>query len=115
MIKEAIKKTRSSAGPSGLDADGWRRILLSGNLCTSGEDLRKAIADMTKRLCKEKAATHLDAFLACQLIPLNKQPGVRPIGIGEVLRCIIGKVVMKLLKRDVLRDDLYNRDDLYKG
>ena len=34
MIKEAIKKTRGSAGPSGLDAYGWRRILLSGNFVT---------------------------------------------------------------------------------
>lgn len=29
---------------------------------------------------------------------MDKQPGVRSIGIGEVLRQIIGKVLMKLLK-----------------
>ena len=103
MVREAIKKTHGSAGPSGLDADGWRRILLSANFGTSGEDLRKAIADMTKRLCRDKTAKHLEAFLACRLIPLNKEPGVRPIGIGEVLRRVIGKVVMKLLKKDVLK------------
>ena len=26
MVREAIKKTRSTAGPSGLDPDGWHRI-----------------------------------------------------------------------------------------
>ena len=30
-FKDAIEKTRGSAGPSGLDADGWCRILMSEN------------------------------------------------------------------------------------
>ena len=64
MARDAIKKTRGSAGPSGLDTDGWRRILISGNFGTSGEDLRKAIADMTKRLCQDNTVKHLEAFLA---------------------------------------------------
>ena len=34
----------------------------------------------------------MEAFLACPLIPLDKNPGLRPIGIGEVLRRIAGKV-----------------------
>ena len=79
---------------------------MSGNFGSSGEDLRKAIADMTKRLCQNNTV-HLEASLTCKLIPLDKQPGDRPIGIGEILRRVIGKIVMKLLKRDVLKD-LYN-------
>ena len=47
MVRDAVEKTRGSAGPSGLDVDGWRRILMLGNFGSSGEDLRKAIADMT--------------------------------------------------------------------
>ena len=47
MIREAIKKTWGSAGPSGLDADGWLRMLVSGKIDTLG-DLRKAIAGVTK-------------------------------------------------------------------
>ena len=44
---------------------------------------------------------HLQVFNASRLIPLDKNPGVRPIGIGETIRRIIGKSVMTLLKGDV--------------
>ena len=44
----------------------------------------------------------MEAFVACTLVPLDKNPGVRPIGIGEVLRRIVGKVVMNEIKSDVL-------------
>ena len=33
----------------------------------------------------------LKTYVASRLIPLNKNPGVRPIGVGEVLRHIVGK------------------------
>ena len=97
MARHAIEKTRGSAGPSGLDADGWHQILISGNFGTSGKGLRKA-TDMTKRLCQDNTIKHLETFLACRLIPLDKKSGVRPIGIGEVLRGVIAKIVLKLLK-----------------
>ena len=103
MVRDAIIKTSGFAGPSGLDADGWRRSLMSRNFGTSGENLRKTIGDMTKRLRQDNTVKYLEAFLACKLIPLDEQSGVRPIGIGEVLRRVIGKIVMKLLKKDVLK------------
>ena len=40
---------------------------------------------------------------ACRLIPLNKNPGLRPIGVEEVLRRISGKVVMMISKQDVMK------------
>ena len=40
-------------------------------------------------------------MVACRLIPLDKDPGLRPIGIGEVLRRIIGKIVVRILKPDL--------------
>ena len=103
MVRDAIEKTRGSAGPLGLDTDGWRGILVSGNFDSSGVDLRKTIVDMTKRLCQDNTVKHLEACLTCRLVPLDKQPGDRPIGIGEILRRIIEKIVMKLSKRVVLK------------
>ena len=58
---------------------------------------------MTKRQGRDNTVKHLEAFLACRLIPSDKQPGIRSIGIVEILRRVIGKIVMKLLKRDVLK------------
>ena len=49
----------------------------------------------------------LAAYTSCRLIPLNKCPGVRPIGIGEVVRRIIGKAVMRVMKYD-LQDSIGN-------
>ena len=36
----------------------------------------------------------MEAFLGCRLIPLDRNPGPRLIGIGEVLCRIAGKVVI---------------------
>ena len=39
--------------------------------------------------------------MACRLIPLDKKPGLRPIGLGEVLRRIAGKAVMIKFKNRI--------------
>ena len=106
MVKQAAIKTKGGSGPSGMGADGWQRILASNNFGSASQDLRKAFAEMIKKICTQKIetendATALEAFLACRLIPLDKNPGLRPIGVGEVLHRIAGKVVMKVLKEDV--------------
>ena len=43
----------------------------------------------------------LEEYVACRLIPLNKYPGIKPIEIGEVLRRIIGKIVVWQLKENI--------------
>ena len=58
---------------------------------------------MCRRLCTEHIdPTSISTLTNCRLIPLDKNPGVRPIGIGEVLRRIMGKAVVMLLKPEIL-------------
>ena len=58
---------------------------------------------MIKKSCTVKnQSTSLEAILVNQLIPLDKNPGLRPIGVGEVLRRIAGKVIVSHLKEDVM-------------
>ena len=40
-------------------------------------------------------------LVACRLIHLDKSPDVRPIGVGEVLRRVIGKAILTVLKSDI--------------
>ena len=99
-VKKAAIRTAGGAGPSGLDGEGWCRILTSRSFGSASTDLRKTIAEIAKCLCSEEES-HLEALMACKLIPLDKNPGLRPIGIGESLRRIIGKTVMMNVKNDV--------------
>lgn len=99
-IKQAAMRTNGSAGPSGVDAYGWRRF------CSSFKgvsvDLCNALAGVAKRLCTTQVDSDgLSAYVACRLIPLNKDPGVRPIGVGEVPRRIVAKAILKAIGEDV--------------
>ncbi|XP_057293937.1 uncharacterized protein LOC130622497 [Hydractinia symbiolongicarpus] len=107
LVKKCAAATKGACGPSGVDADEWRRILDSNIYGDTGSDLRRAVAQMVKQLCmiemeKVNQCATLEVLMSCRLIPLDKCPGLRPIGIGEVLRRIMGKCVMAVLKKDVL-------------
>ena len=100
LIHNAALCTRGVAGPSGLDAFGWRR------LCTSfqraSNDLCCSLALVARRLCTFCVDPDgITAMVACRLIALNKCPGVHPIGVGEVVRRIIAKAILSIVKLDV--------------
>ena len=100
-IYNAAMKTRGSAGPSGMDAELYRRVLCSKKLNTEGKLLRAEIATMTRNLLKHSYhPSLLESYISCRLIPLDKDPGVRPIGVGEVLRRIIGKTISAFFKEE---------------
>jgi hypothetical protein len=105
-IKNSALRTKGAAGPSGMNADGWRRILVSKNYGKTGLELRSTLARFARKLCinelEYKTNKSLEAYVACRLIPLDKKPGVRPIGVGEVLRIIIGKSIISVIKPEIL-------------
>ena len=76
----------------------FRHMLLSKKFKTEANELREQIAVLARTL----ASTLVDpksikALTTCRLIPLNKNPDVRPIGVGEVLRRIMGKAINWML------------------
>ena len=100
LIRSIALRAIGSAGPSGLDARNWRRI------CTSfshhSNDLCEAIAAVSRRLCTEYVDPDpIESLMACRLIALNKNPGVRPIGVAETLRRIIGKAIISTISEDL--------------
>lgn len=99
-IRIAALKMKGAAGPSGVDAHKWRR------LCTcfkdASRDLCASLASVARRLCSSYVNPSLVApLLACRLIALDKRPGIRPIGIGDVARRIIAKALLSIIGPDV--------------
>ena len=103
MIDAALR-TKGSGGPSGVDSTGFKRNLGCKSFKSSSISLCDALATITRKLCTEYIDPHtIEPLVACRLIPLDKGGGaVRPIGVGEVLRRIMAKCVMKILKHDVI-------------
>ena len=102
LIMKVTLQTRGSAGPSGADANMYTRILCSKNFNEVGKELREEIAIMARNLSTTNYHhSLLESYVACRLIPLNKNPGVRPIGVGEVLRRIVGKAISRTLKEEI--------------
>jgi hypothetical protein len=104
LIEKTAKSISGAAGPSGADAEIWQRILCSKQFKKKPQQLCEAVANLARKLCCSVVnPTDIKAFTAGRLIPLEKRPsGVRPIGIGEVLRRIVGKAATTVLKSDLV-------------
>ena len=100
-ILAVARGLNGSSGPSGLDAEAWRRMLTV--FSKSSNRLCQALAAAARCLCTEDLDSgDLMAFTASRLIALNKSPGVRPIAVGEAFRRLIGKAVMTVVERDAM-------------
>ena len=101
-VQRAANSMRGAAGPSGLDSEVFRRILCSKNFESEGKALRIEIATATRKLCtKHYSPDALEALAACRLLALDKNPGIRPIGIGEVLRRLMSKCVVQTFREEI--------------
>ena len=102
LIQSTALKTEGTAGPSGLYVAAWRRLCMSFK--SGSTDLCDALVAVRRRICTTYVdPSCLTAFVACRLIALDKCPGIRPIGIGEVARHIIVKAIVRTINNGFKR------------
>ena len=100
MIRSSALRTSGAAGPSGVDALGWRRLCTSFK--SASTELCHSLALVAKRLCTELVdPASIAPFVSCRLIALDKNPGVRPIGIGDTARRIVSKAILNIIREDI--------------
>ena len=101
IVRQAALRTKGAGGPSGIDANGFRRI--ASKSFKQSSRLCETIATVTKILCTQHIdLSTIEPLIASRLIPLDKGEGaVTPIEVGEVLRRIIRKCVMNIAKKEV--------------
>ena len=91
-ILYAAQRIQKGAGPGGCDACHWHDALLHNGAHST--HLRDAVATLARQLANSVTPwSDVCALVLNCLIALDKCPGVRPIGIGETLRHIIGKAI----------------------
>ena len=100
VIQRAASVIQGSAGPGGCDASHWQDALLRYGAQSS--HMRDQVASVARRLANSIVPwSDIRGFVASRLIALDKNPGVRPIGVGESLRRIVGKAIASLTKCDI--------------
>ena len=102
LIRSMALRTDGAAGPSGMDAAAWKRLCSSFK--TASTELCDALAVTARKLCSQHVdPSGVSALVACRLIALDKCPGVRPIGVGETARRIIGRTIARAISEDILK------------
>ena len=109
LVQMVANKMKGSGGPTQIEAEMWRDFTGAKSLGKAPGQLCQAIADTAKILCTEEVHPDiLEEYNACRLIPLDKgvakdgSLGVRPIGVGEVLRRLVGKLLIRVIKKDIM-------------
>ena len=93
VVAEVAGKLRGGAGPGSVDALCLSRWLLKYG--KASQELREELAAWTEWLANESPPwAAYRAVMGCRLVALDKCPGVRPLGIGEVWRRAIAKCVL---------------------
>ena len=71
----------------------WQKMTTSFNAASTG--LCNVVAVLARRLASEYVDPQgLEALLANRGIAIDKCPGLRPVGVGEIMRRIVGKAIM---------------------
>jgi hypothetical protein len=96
VVEKVSLSLSGSAGPGWTNAvDLWDWLLRFGKESDAFWEEMAAWASWLANSNPPWAAYR--AFMACRLVALDKQPGVRPVGIGEVYRRLLAKCVLNVI------------------
>jgi hypothetical protein len=94
-VEQVASRLSGVAGPGGTDAIDLRNWLL--RFGAESEALRNEMASWAEWLANAAPPyAAYRALMACRLVALDKQPGVRPVGIGEIYRRLLAKCLLKV-------------------
>ena len=88
-------KLHGAAGAGGVDAVTMKNWITRFGLASV--KLREELAQWADWLCNTSPSwAAYRGLMACRLVALDKCPGVRPVGIGEIIRRLLAKLVLKV-------------------
>ena len=88
MVKKCALRTEGAAGVSQADDQMWHKMVTSFK--ETSTDFCAAVAAVARRFSTEYVDPQgVEALVANRGIPLDKCPGLRPVGIGEVKRRVV--------------------------
>jgi hypothetical protein len=95
VVEKVASRLSGGAGPGGSDAVDLRNWLL--RFGAESEALRDALAGICEMMANGNPSwAAFRALMACRLVALDKCPGVRPVGIGEIYRRLFAKCVLEV-------------------
>jgi len=93
-VEKVARRLSGSAGLINFDSHAMKNLLLSHK--DSSRKLRDAIARFASWLANENVPwAAYRGLMMCREVALDKMPGIRPIGIGEIFRRLIAKCVLE--------------------
>lgn len=111
-IERLARALHGGAGRRGTTSGHWQSFLLCYG--SHSAKLRDAVASLACLMANHLLDWGLiRTLMSCRLIALNTNPGVQPIGVGEVLRRLLGKSMVLTTGMDV--QELCGADQLCSG
>jgi len=95
IVATVAQQLKGAAGLGGTDGPTLKEWLLRHK--TVSQNLRLAVARLTTWLSNDiRPWAAIRALMSNRLIALDKNPGVRPIGIGQIWRRLMAKTVVHM-------------------
>ena len=102
LVRKLAARIKGAQGGSGMKNDLLRSLCRCGG--PEGDSMRRAVASLAVLIATvELPKECLAPLTMSRLVALPKEgDAIRPIGIGEALRRLLGKIIMAAVKTDVL-------------